>query len=295
MCSRELLHALGGCEEDDQAVLHSTLALTIHTDAAAEPAAAVAAAVGAGGVRRRHDDRRAGGARADVHHGRRDDAFSWLVHRGLDAQRAVRKRFGALRFLKLSGDRAFAFSALVERADRAKDTALVCIDARTWLVDRVRRARLHRYRQLESHAFLCKVARDEFQTKRVMKMTQTNVNRVYRLKYEQDTAFAFLARKGGIALAISQEKQTNVEWLMARGNVAKHTMVARDEAFYRLSNRASTAIVHLVNQHEQHEALLDWAMKAKSRALVLMNAHAFLCKRGEVAVAATALRSRNIT
>ena len=56
--------------------------------------------------------------------------------------------------------------------------------------------------------------------------------------------FAFLARKGGIALAISQEKQTNVEWLMARGNVAKHTMVARDEAFYRLSNRASTAIVH---------------------------------------------------
>ena len=53
------------------------------------------------------------------YHARRDDAFSWLARRGLDAQRAVRKRGEAKRKLRLDGQRAAAFTYLEVRNDVA--------------------------------------------------------------------------------------------------------------------------------------------------------------------------------
>ena len=54
-----------------------------------------------------------------------------------------------------------------------------------------------------------------------------------------------------------------------------------------LEARGDRAVKHIDDQDAQHEALLGWAMKARSRAVLIANTYRFLGGRGRVAIAAT--------
>ena len=128
---------------------------------------------------------------------------------------------------------AFA-SSLESRAEGAKASNVRADAARAWMIDRVRKARLHRFQTLESYQFLVTVASDAYHTRRMRTMQRCNVNQVFALQYQQRAAQAWLSKTATTAKAVAAEKAVNIDWLFAKGGHAKTTLVAREAAYFTL-------------------------------------------------------------
>ena len=196
---------------------------------------------------------------------RRMIAVTWLMKRGLRAQRHFVNKALIFQQLKVTAIRAGAFAFIREKVHKALRHEDKKRNARTFLAERQHRVKRHRNLHAETFRLLKKLVQKQIANNRATNFEASNQNRCWMRQYHVKQAQKWLAAKAAVQKRRYIEKTQSYQWLRALGKMATITRKKMDREQVLIETMGRRAVVQSARRHTAFEENLMNASKATSQ------------------------------
>ena len=193
---------------------------------------------------------------------RRMIAVTWLLKRGLRAQRHFINTSLVFQQLKVTAIRAGAFVFIRDKAHKALRHEDKKRNARSFLAERRHRVKRHRNLHAETFRLLKKLVQKQIANNRANNFEASNQNRCWMRQYHTRQAHKWLAAKAAVQKRRYIEKTQAYQWLRALGKMATISRQKIDREQVLIETMGRRALVQSARRHTAFQRNLVEAAKA---------------------------------
>ena len=196
---------------------------------------------------------------------RRMIAVTWLMKRGLRAQRHYVNKALVFHYLKLTAMRAGAFAFIQEKVRVALRHEEKKRNARAFLLERQARVKRHRNLHAETFRLLKKLIQKQIANARATNFEASNQNRCWLRLYHSRQAFKWLVAKAAVQKRRYMEKTQTYQWLRALGKMATIARSKMDREQILIETLGRKAVLQSARRFTSFERNLNTVAKAREQ------------------------------